>query len=195
MAAEYFVVPVDLQRCGRPDTLPPPPPPTLSRSNLIGTPQRLRALPTIGQCVYTVYGDPLPFPYDSLIRVFLEQRHVAARGRKGRILGLGRGGREEEIYRKRESGSQQTMLLLDKVLFSVVVFACNQPHPPPPGLHYLLVLFVVVSCNLHVPRNNVLLPNRIFYQRVMDFASGIIDRIRFGVLGDDWEELFQRGVD
>lgn len=49
MAREYFVVPVDLRCCGPPDTTG-----TLSRSNLIGRPQRLRAtLHRIGQCVYT----------------------------------------------------------------------------------------------------------------------------------------------
>lgn len=102
-------------------------------------------------CVHCVWGSPplpLRFAYTRISR--------AASRRSARSKGENIGTRERrkrggDIERERESGSQQTMLLLDKVLFSVVVFACNQPHPPPPGLHYLLVLFVVVSCNLHVP--------------------------------------------
>lgn len=58
---------------------------------------------------------------------------------------------------------------------SVVVFVASLP-----GLHYrLVVVVVVVSCNLHVPRNDVLPPAVSSTRARWISWSGTIDRVPF----------------
>lgn len=163
MAGEYFVVPVDLQHRLRSTRYSPR---TLSRSNLIGAPQRLRVPHNRTTCAHCVCakGGIVPFLL-SLIRVFLERCHVPAKGE--RILGR---------------GSRRWSRQCCSIRYcSVVVFASNLT--PSLRLHYCRSrprrLLFLLSCNLHITPLRPPFECTIFCPCVMDFASGTIDWIPF----------------